>query len=287
MKYKVTLKGKTYETTFVFTKEGAKDQNVTFTVYDGAATMIGSKTKWVNSDVCVATFYFTANESIKKGTCLELGQLCDGSDVKLTFTYVDFQEMDQEKLEKLLDFVAVTHNHLDHYSMPLMRKINAAKKLVISNFFPNSGYTKHHEYTHKLPGVTIHCYEADHNKRLRKFTMPMEFVCKTGDKNFVFYTSGDCWSHEFLSKKSDRIDLYVLHPRCGMKPVNAAKKLDPELTFIGHLQEMGHEINRFRWQFSVGRVELENLKQINKKAYVPVWAEKFIWDGEKITGCQK
>ena len=97
------VKGKTYETTFVFTKEGGKDQNVTFTVYDGAATMIGSKTKWVNSDVCVATFYFTANESIKKGTCLELGQLCDGSDVKLTFTYVDFQEMDQEKLEKLLE----------------------------------------------------------------------------------------------------------------------------------------------------------------------------------------
>ena len=200
---------------------------------------------------------------------------------------VDIHHRRAEKLEKLLDFVAVTHNHQDHYSMPLMRKMNAAKKLVISNFFPNSGYTKHYEYTHKLPGVTIHCYEADHNKRLRKFTMPMEFVCKTGDKNFVFYTSGDCWSHEFLNKKSDRIDLYVLHPRCGMKPVNAAKKLDPELTFIGHLQEMGHEINHFRWQFSVGRVELENLKQINKKAYVPVWAEKFIWDGEKITGCQK
>jgi len=95
------VKGKTYETTFVFTKSGGKDQNVTYTVYDGAATIIGSKTKWVDSDVCVATFYFTANENVTKGTCLELGQLCDGEDVSLTFTYVDFKEVSQEKLAKL------------------------------------------------------------------------------------------------------------------------------------------------------------------------------------------
>ena len=96
------VKGKTYETTFVFTKSGGKDQNVTYTVYDGAATVIGSKTKWVDSDLCVATFYFTANESVTKGTCLELGQLCGGEDVSLTFTYIDFEEVDAEKLEKLL-----------------------------------------------------------------------------------------------------------------------------------------------------------------------------------------
>ena len=95
------VKGKTYETTFVFTKEGGKAQNVTYTVYDGAATILGSKTKWVEGDVCVATFYLTANENVTKGTCLELGQLCDGSDVKLTFTYVDFVEVDEEKLAKL------------------------------------------------------------------------------------------------------------------------------------------------------------------------------------------
>ena len=117
--------------------------------------------------------------------------------------------------------------------------------------------------------------------------MPMEFVCPTGDKNFVFFTSGDCFSHEFLNKKSDRINLYVLHPRCGMIPLYAVQKLDPELTFIGHLQELGHEINVSRWQFSVGRHDIAEIGKINKKAYVPVWGEKFLWDGEKITGCQK
>ena len=96
------VKGKTYETTFVFTRSGGKDQNVTYTVYDGAATIIGSKTKWVDSDLCVATFYFTANETVTKGTCLELGQLCDGEDVTLTFTYMDFEEVDEEKLAKLM-----------------------------------------------------------------------------------------------------------------------------------------------------------------------------------------
>ena len=96
------VKGKTYETTFVFLRNSGKDQNVTYTVYDGAATIIGSKTKWVNSDLCVATFYLTANETVTKGTCLELGMLSGGEEASVTFTYVDFKEMDAQKLEKLL-----------------------------------------------------------------------------------------------------------------------------------------------------------------------------------------
>ena len=171
--------------------------------------------------------------------------------------------------------------------MPLMRKMNAEQKPVISNFFPNFGYTKAAEFTHNIKGVTIYCGEANHNDRLKKFTMPMEFVCPTGDKKFVFFTSGDCTSHEFLTRKTEKIHLYAIHPRCGMKPINAVSRLDPQLTFIGHLQELGHEINHWRWQFSVGKEELKNLGNINKSAYVPIWGEKFIWDGEKLTGCQK
>ncbi|MBR2509482.1 MAG: MBL fold metallo-hydrolase [Lentisphaeria bacterium] len=200
---------------------------------------------------------------------------------------IDIHHRHADKLASFLDFIAVTHNHNDHYSMPLLGKISAAQKTVISNFFPNPGYTKAAEFTHNIKGVTIYCGEADHNDRLKKFTVPMEFVCPTGDKKFVFFTSGDCFSHEFLNRKSEKIDLYVLHPRCGMTPVNAVQKLNPELTFIGHLQELGHDINVWRWQFAVGRHEVAELKKINHKAYVPVWGEKFIWDGEKIIGCQK
>ena len=96
------VKGKTYETTFVFTKENGKSQNVAYTVYDNAATIIGSRTKWVDSDLCVATFYLTANETITKGTCLELGMLSGGEEASMTFTYIDFEEVDASKLEKLL-----------------------------------------------------------------------------------------------------------------------------------------------------------------------------------------
>ena len=106
-------------------------------------------------------------------------------------------------------------------------------------------------------------------------------------KSSFFFTSGDCWSHEYLNKKSERIHLYAQHPRCGMIPLKASQRLNPDLTFIVHLQELGHEINVYRWQFSVGREELNNLKQANLDAYVPVWGEKFIWDGNKVTGCQK
>ena len=97
------VKGKTYETTFVFLRNSGKDQNVTYTVYDGAATVIGSRTQWVDSDLCVATFYLTANETVTKGTCLELGMLSGGEEASLTFTYIDFKEVDEEKLAKLLE----------------------------------------------------------------------------------------------------------------------------------------------------------------------------------------
>ena len=94
--------GKTYETTFVFTRMGGKEQNVTYTVYDGAATILGSRTYWVENDVCVATFYLTANETITKGTCLELGMLSGGEAASLTVTYIDFEEVDAEKLARIL-----------------------------------------------------------------------------------------------------------------------------------------------------------------------------------------
>ena len=200
---------------------------------------------------------------------------------------IDIHHRHAEKLEPFLDFLAVTHNHNDHYSIPLMRLLTKNGKRIVSNFFPNPGYTKAVEMTREINGVTIHCSEANHNDRLQKFTMPMEFVCPTGDKKFVFFTSGDCWSHEYLNKKSERIHLYAQHPRCGMIPLKASQRLNPDLTFIVHLQELGHEINVYRWQFSVGREELNNLKQANLDAYVPVWGEKFIWDGNKVTGCQK
>lgn len=198
---------------------------------------------------------------------------------------VDLHHRHAVRLEPLLDFITVTHNHDDHYNMLLLRHMNASGKLVVSNFYPAPGYTKATEFTREINGVTIHCYEADHNSILRNFTMPMEFICPTSDRNFVFYTSGDCCSHEFLRKKSDRIDLYAVHPLCGMIAKDAALTLEPEMTFIGHLQELGHEVDRFRWRFSDGQHELDEFQKIQRNACVPLWGEKFLWDGSTITRC--
>ena len=221
---------------------------------------------------CVVIWYL-----YNMGVVIKTPQVCFG---------VDIHHRHAIKLEPLLDFIVITHNHLDHYSVPLLRMMNENEKAIVSNFYPSFAYTKAAEFTHNINGVTIHCGEANHNNKLKKFTMPAEIVCPTGDRNFVFYTSGDCYSHEFLSRKTDKIDLYAVHPRCGMTAVCAAQKLEPEMTFILHLHELGHEINEFRWEYSVGRCELAEFEKTGLKAYVPVWGEKFLWDGEKITGCQ-
>ncbi|MBE6357323.1 MAG: hypothetical protein E7058_09490 [Lentisphaerae bacterium] len=199
---------------------------------------------------------------------------------------VDIHHRRAVELADLLDFTVITHNHDDHWSMPLLEKLGHQGKPVVSNFFPNQYYTKAASYTHNIAGVTIYCGEADHNPKLKKFTMPMEIVCPTGDRNFVFFTSGDCWSHEFLEKKSPVIHVYAVHPRNGMKAVNAAGKLAPDVTFIVHLQEMGHDVNKWRWRITDGRNEEAVFKQHNQRTYLPVWGEKILWDGEKINGCQ-
>ena len=199
---------------------------------------------------------------------------------------IDIHHRHAVKLEPLLDFIATTHNHDDHYNLPLLRAMTAKGKLVISNFFPAKGYTKASAYTHEINTVTVHCGESDHNPTLRNFVVPMEFVCTTGDKKFVFFTSGDTYHHSYLQKKSEYVDLYAVHPRCNMKAIEAAKKLCAKKTLIVHLLEMGHEYNRWRWPFQVGRDEISVFQGNNMDAYVPVWGEKLLWDGEKINVCQ-
>ena len=46
---------------------------------------------------------------------------------------IDIHHRQAVKLEPLLDFIATTHNHNDHYNLPLLRAMTAKGKLVISN----------------------------------------------------------------------------------------------------------------------------------------------------------
>ena len=195
---------------------------------------------------------------------------------------IDVHHRRADKLAEILDFVAVTHNHNDHYNMTLLRALNKAGKPIISNFFPNPFYTKATSFTHQIKDVTIYCGEADHNTLLRRFTMPMEIVCAGKEQDFVFFTSGDCYSSDFLESRTGRINLYCIHPRCGMIPLEAAKKLQPEMTFVVHLHEMGHDIGRWRWSMDDGRLVVDALTAENFAAYLPAWGEKFFWDGKKL-----
>ena len=200
---------------------------------------------------------------------------------------VDIHHRHAVKLEPLLDFVATTHAHEDHYNPELLQKMIEKGKSSVSNFFPAKGYTQAAPFTHEFNGVVIHCGESDHNSKLPKFTMPMEIICRTGDKQFVFFTSGDTSDHNFLQKQSDAIDLYAVHPRCIMSASDAAERLNAKVTFIVHLYEMAHEYNRWRWSFKDGRDEVEKFRQQGMTAYIPVWGEKFLWDGEKLNFCRK
>lgn len=64
----------------------------------------------------------------------------------------------------------------------------------------------------------------------------------------------------------------VVHPCCGIKTEEGVKKLNPKLTAIGHVCELGHKKWRVPWELGYkvkGWVEAAGYK-----AAVPMWGER-------------
>jgi hypothetical protein len=102
------------------------------------------------------------------------------------------------------------------------------------------------------------------------YTTPFEI--QIGD--FTIYHSGDCYSHAKLNV-CRQPDLWVLHPRCGMKAVEGARDaVHPKKVVIAHLQEMDHSKGRYRWTYRDGLNEKALLEEAGFAAVMPLWGER-------------
>ena len=191
---------------------------------------------------------------------------------------IDLHHRRDVELVPHLDFLVVTHNHNDHYTLALATAMDQAGKSIFSNFFPNKGYSKEPRRTAMRGTIAIHSYEADHNATLRKFIMPFEVVCGAETGDCVIFTGGDACKAGQLEHRSDAVDFFIVHPYVGLDVAEAATTtVQPGVTLVSHLMELHHPVDQWRWTYADGRAACEKVRATGHAAVMPVWGDKIVW----------
>lgn len=191
---------------------------------------------------------------------------------------IDLVHPRSPELVPFLDFALITHNHSDHWTRPFYNAMNKAGKTVVSNFLDNygvkdwiinGGFTRA-EKTFTFGDVSVKTRQCDHNKYLVNFTTFYEI--HIGD--FTLCHTGDCSSHEKL-KFSRKPDLWVVHPYCGMDTVKASvEAVHPKKVLVGHIEELTHPKNMWRWSYGDGLRVKSNLESAGFAAVFPLWGDR-------------
>ena len=182
------------------------------------------------------------------------------------------------ELVPFLDFALITHNHGDHWTKPFYNAMNKARKTVVSNFLDNfgvkdwiinGGFTRA-EKTFTFGDVSVKTRQCDHNKYLVNFTTFYEI--HIGD--FTLCHTGDC--SDFAKLKLSRTpDLWVVHPYCGMDVVQASERaVHPKKVLVGHIEELSHPKNMWRWSYKDGLKVKSNLEAAGFAAVFPLWGDR-------------
>ena len=205
-----------------------------------------------------------------------------------TFFSVDLCHRLAPTIARELDFALITHNHNDHYTTEFYQVMDSRlHKTVVNNFACNygaravpyhngkpsefgGGYTRGGK-SFRFRDVTVRTSVSDHNSYLTAFTMPFE-ICAGG---FTIFHSGDSCSAEQLNPVRTP-DLWVVHPRVGMKVVDGVKRFRPRKTVISHLNEFSHPKGRYRWTWMDGLAEKKAVESEGAQACVPVWGERLV-----------
>ena len=203
-----------------------------------------------------------------------------------TLFSVDLCHRRAVEIAPLLDFALITHNHNDHYTRRFYETMDRRLcKTVVNNFEcnygakmapcqngePNSfggGYTRGGK-TFNFRDVEIRTYVSDHNPYLVGYTMPFEIL--TG--GFSIFHSGDSSRADQLNP-SRMPDLWIVHPRVGLKVDEGVRRFHPKTTVIAHLNELSHPADKWRWTWEDGFAEKSLAESAGGRAIVPVWGER-------------
>jgi hypothetical protein len=189
---------------------------------------------------------------------------------------IDLVHRRASEFAPILDFALITHNHGDHWQSSFYTTMS--DKTVVSNFLDNYGVKNWRENggftraakTFTFGDVTVKTGLCDHNAYLVDFTTFFEI--HIGE--FTLCHSGDCGNPAKL-KFTKRPDLWMVHPYCGLDVVKASTELiHPKKVLIGHIEELTHPKNQWRWSYGSGMKVKENLEADGIGAKFSLWGDR-------------
>lgn len=221
-----------------------------------------------------------SSTKVKKGTVAVWLLYNMGYIVKTpTTTFaIDLYSKYTEELLDMIDFGMITHAHSDHNHAIFTQGLAKRNKPVLAAFDIKDveEMRVEHEGVYKMGDVTVRVTIGDHNKKkLRNFVASYEIDCGENTDHTIIYHTGDSHDHEQLNPQQ-RVDIFIPHIRVGMDVQEAIYKFKPRHVFMSHIQELGHNIRKWRWTFDDALRSRE--KWDHNHLWIPCWGERVIYN---------
>jgi len=193
---------------------------------------------------------------------------------------VDIMHPEAERLVPFIEFLAITHHHGDHYTDAMNKAMTDAGKPVYSNWDSDvctlTNLSEIRELD--LDGIHITTRITDHNDRLRNFVICYLIDCGEDTNHCTMYFVGDSCNAAQVSENVNA-DVFIPHLSVGLKYCEAAIGIQPQLTLVSHILEMGHDIHntKWRWSYYLGLYACNQLEVDGFPAILPVWGDRFVF----------
>ncbi len=191
---------------------------------------------------------------------------------------IDIKMRESERLADILDFLLITHEHVDHSSAALIDAMITAQKPVITRW--REGTTiinKPSEF--KFGSCRVKVDIGDHHYKQpdkREDMLMYQVDCGKSANDYTIYHSGD--GSNFLKMTPDKkIDIFIVHVAVGMSVEAAIGHIKPRLTFVSHVLELEHSPKpprAWRWSFDYAFGTIMNIPE--NEATVLTWGERWL-----------
>jgi hypothetical protein len=187
-----------------------------------------------------------------------------------------------------LDFLLVSHEHLDHRSDALVAALLEQGKPVVTSFQPgtrriDAATGAPHEL--KLGGLRVRVDIGDHHyrdPRQRNNMLMFQVDCGPAGRDCTIYHSGD--NSNIDKMKPDRpVTVFIPHVEVGLPIKRSIRTLDPRITLVSHVLELSHSPTppqAWRWSFDHAFKTIASVPE--SKATVLTWGERWLLPGTEI-----
>ena len=211
---------------------------------------------------------------------------------------VDLAFRDARRLAKDLDFLLVSHQHADHRSDELIAEMIHAGKPVVTSFAKGglivpcssgeqitSGPASQSDSRpapreFSFPGARVKVDLGDHHHPKSVDDMLMfQIDCEDDAGGCTVYHVGD--ASNLAKLRPDRpVDVFIPHVSVGLPIESAIKQINPRMTLVSHVLELGHSPKPpqpWRWSFRYAYNTIRNIPP--RQAAVLTWGERWLLPG--------